>query len=201
MVVSESLQRIKPGLWTWHAYDADVRTELFSTAVVADAGLVIIDPIRLVESAMEELAFHKPVAAIILTNENHTRAAAWFRSRFAAPVFSHPEAVGSLTVAVDGVLTPTRIVAGNIKVMEISGAAPGEIVLLHPDGGLHFGDAVIHLESTGLALLPDKYCTAPKLLRQSLQSLPFEGVEVVTFAHGVALEQGGGARLRSLLGT
>jgi glyoxylase-like metal-dependent hydrolase (beta-lactamase superfamily II) len=200
MVVAESLQRINPGLWTWHAYDPDVRTELFSTALMADAGLVIVDPIRLVERAVEELALHKPVAAIVLTNENHTRAAAWFRSRFGAPIFAHPEAMGALNVAVDGTLTPTRLVAGNLEVREIPGAAPGEIVLMHPGGGLHFGDAVIHLESTGLALLPDKYCTAPSLLKESVQRLPLEKVEVVTFAHGVALDQGGGMRLRSLLG-
>ena len=198
MVVSESLERINPGLWTWHAYDPDVRTELFSTALMADAGLVIVDPIRVVESGMEELALHKPVAAIVLTNENHTRAAAWFRSRFGAPIFAHPDAVGALTVAVDGMLTTARLVAGNLKVVELPGAAFGEIALVHPGGGLHFGDAVINLESTGLALLPDKYCTAPKQLKESVQALPLANVEVATFAHGPVLSQGTGARLRAL---
>lgn len=200
MVISQSLQNITSGVWTWHAYDENVRTELFSTAVMADAGLVLIDPIRLHEPGVEELSLHKPVAAIVLTNENHTRAALWFRARFGTPIFSHPEAVGALTVAVDGMLGETRSVAGNLRVLEIPGAAPGEIALLHPGESLHFGDAVVNLESTGLAPLPDKYCTDPKRLRESLQRLPLECVEVVTFAHGFALSQEGGARVRSLVG-
>ena len=200
MVISKSLENITPGVWTWHAYDEDVRTELFSTAVMAETGLVLIDPIRLCDAGVGELTLHKPVAAIVLTNENHTRAAFWFRGRFGAPIFSHPEAVGSLTVAVDGMLGQTRLVAGNLKVLEIPGAAPGEVALLHPGGSLHFGDAVVNLESTGLAPLPEKYCTDSILLRESLRSLPLEGVEVVTFAHGPALNQGGGGRLRALFG-
>lgn len=198
MVTAQSLETIRPGLWSWNAYDLDVRTDLFSTAVMADAGLVLIDPIRLVESGMEELARHRPVAAIVLTNENHSRAAAWFRSRFAAPIFSHPEAVGSLTVAVDGTLRPTRPVAGNLAVHEIAGAASGEVALLHPDGGVHLGDAVVNLGSTGLARLPDKYCADPEALRESLRTLPLEGVGVVTFAHGPALVGEGCANLRAL---
>jgi glyoxylase-like metal-dependent hydrolase (beta-lactamase superfamily II) len=200
MVISKSLQNITPGVWTWHAYDADVRTELFSTAVMAETGLVLIDPIRLYEAGMEELAMHKPVAAIVLTNENHTRAAVWFRGRFGAPIFSHPEAVSSLTVAVDGMLGQKRLLAGNLRVLEIPGAAPGEVALLHPGGSLHFGDAVVNLESTGLAPLPDKYCVDSMLLRESLRSLPLEGIEVVTFAHGPAIDRGGGGRLRVLFG-
>lgn len=200
MVISKSLENITPGVWTWHAYDEDVRTELFSTAVMAETGLVLIDPIRLCDAGVGELTLLKPVAAIVLTNENHTRAAFWFRGRFGAPIFSHPEAVGSLTVAVDGMLGQTRLVAGNLKVLEIPGAAPGEVALLHPGGSLHFGDAVVNLEATGLAPLPEKYCTDPILLGESLRSLPLEGVEVVTFAHGLALNLGGGGRLRALFG-
>jgi hypothetical protein len=200
MVVSKSLQNIAPGVWSWHAYDADVRTDLFSTAVVAETGLVLVDPIRLCEAGMEELALHRPVAAIVLTNENHTRAALWFRGRFGAPIFAHPEALGSLTVAVDGMLGEARSLAGNLKVLEISGAVSGEIALLHPGGSLHIGDAVVNLESTGLAPLPDKYCVDPGRLKESLRALPVEGVDLVTFAHGPALCQEGGRKLRALFG-
>lgn len=200
MILSQSLDRATPGVWTWHAYDPDVRTELFSAAVVADAGLVLIDPIRLCEAGVGQLALHRPVAAIVLTNENHTRAAAWFRSRFGAPIFAHPEAVGALNVALDGTLTPARLVAGNLSVLEIAGAVSGEIALRHPGGSLHFGDAVIHLEATGLTALPEKYCTDPKALKESLRNLAFEGIETVTFAHGTAIEEGGGNRLRAVFG-
>jgi glyoxylase-like metal-dependent hydrolase (beta-lactamase superfamily II) len=200
MVISQSLQNIAPGVWSWHAYDETVRTDLYSTAVLAESGLVLIDPIRLCDAGLDELALHKPVVAIVLTNENHSRSALWFRGRFGSPIFSHPDALGALTLAVDGTLGPVRRVAGNLTVLEIPGAASGEIALLHPGGSLHFGDAVVNLESTGLALLPDKYCLDPLVLKQSMQSLPVDGVELVTFAHGPALVQGGGKLIQSLHG-
>jgi hypothetical protein len=197
MVIAQSFHEVTPLVWTWHAYDPDVRTDLFSTAVRADAGLVLIDPIRLCDTGVEGLARHKPVAAIVLTNENHTRAAAWYRSRFAAPIFTHPDSIGAQTVTVDGTLNVNRMVAGNLRILEIAGAVPGEIALLHPGGSLHFGDAVVNLDSTGLAPLPDKYCTNPALLRESLRSLPISGVETVTFAHGPALTEEAVSRLLS----
>jgi len=187
MVTAESIREISSGVWIWHAYDESVRTELYSTAVAAEFGLVIIDPIDLVHDAFHQLAKHAPAAAIVLTNGNHSRAAVRFRERFGAPVFAHNDAVGELTTFVDGALRPGRPVAGSLEVLQLPGAGLGEIALFHRKAKgechLHFGDALVNLDPHGLIVLPEKYCLSASLLAESLQSLPHEDLSLVTFAH------------------
>ncbi len=203
MVTAESIKEISSGVWIWHAYDQSVRSELYSTAVAAEFGLVIIDPIDLVHDAFHQLAKHAPAAAIVLTNGNHSRAAARFRERFGAPVFAHNDAVGELTTFVDGALRPGRPVAGNLEVLQLPGAGLGEIALFHrkAEGGchLHFGDALVNLDPNGLIVLPEKYCLSPNRLAQSLKLIPDEHLSVVTFAHGEPLLDEATEQLAALL--
>jgi hypothetical protein len=205
MVTAESIREISSGVWIWHAYDQSVRAELYSTAVAAEFGLVIIDPIDLVPDAFHHLAKHAPAAAIVLTNGNHSRAAARFRERFGAPVFAHNEAVGELTTFVDGALRPGRPVAGSLEVLPLPGAGSGEIALLHRKATgechLHFGDALVNLEPHGLMVLPEKYCVNAKLLAQSLHAIPGEdlsNLSVVTFAHGEPLLAAANGKITAL---
>jgi len=204
MVTAESIREISSGVWIWHAYDESVRTELYSTAVAAEFGLVIIDPIDLVHDAFHQLAKHAPAAAIVLTNGNHSRAAVRFRDRFGASVFAHNDAVGELTTFVDGALRPGRPVAGSLEVLQLPGAGLGEIALFHRKAKgechLHFGDALVNLDPHGLIVLPEKYCLSASLLAQSLQSLPHEDLSLVTFAHGEPLLAPATEKIRSLVG-
>ena len=204
MVAAESIREISSGVWIWHAYEESVRTELYSTAVAAEFGLVIIDPIDLVHDAFHQLAKHAPAAAIVLTNGNHSRAAARFRERFGAPVFAHNDAVGELTTFVDGALRPGRPVAGSLEVLQLPGAGLGEIALFHRKAKgechLHFGDALVNLDPHGLIVLPEKYCLSASLLAESLQSLPHEDLSLVTFAHGEPLLAPATEKIRSLVG-
>ncbi len=203
MVTADSIREISSGVWIWHAYDESVRTTLYSTAVAAEFGLVLIDPIDLVQDAFHHLTKHTPAAAIVLTNGNHSRAAARFRERFGAPVFAHTDAVGELTTFVDGVLRPSRPVAGSLEVIELPGAGLGEIALLHRKSQtncqLHLGDALINVDPQGLAVLPTKYCLSPKRLVQSLKLLPRDNLDLVTFAHGEPLLNETTSRLAILL--
>jgi len=203
MVTAEIIREISAGVWIWHAYDPEVRTELFSTAIAAEFGLVIIDPIDLAPEALHQLSKHTPAAAIVLTNGNHSRAAARFREHFGAPVFAHADAVGDLTTAVDGALRPRRAVAGNLEVLELPGAGLGEIALLQrkslQENHLHFGDAVINLPPEGLRALPAKYCLSPNRLNKALKTLPCSDLKLVTFAHGEPLLGTDATRLGALL--
>jgi glyoxylase-like metal-dependent hydrolase (beta-lactamase superfamily II) len=72
-------------------------------------------------------------------------------------------------------------------VLELPGAGAGEIALYDQSGRVHFGDAVVNLESTGLCLLPEKYCSDPVQLKKSVAALGGLKADVITFAHGVPL--------------
>jgi glyoxylase-like metal-dependent hydrolase (beta-lactamase superfamily II) len=199
MAIATGIEEISKGVWSWHGFDDATRTEFFSTAVLAEDGLVILDPILSSTEALNRLGKISPVAAIVLTNGNHSRAAARFRERFSAPVFAHPDAVGELTSPVDGTLRTHRKVGGSLEVIELPGAGPGEVALYQEGAWLHLGDALIHLEDTGLAVLPAKYCVDAPELALSLQKLKALRFDNASFAHGVPLRGDAAAKIGALL--
>ena len=199
MATATTIEEVCSGVWSWHGFDETTRTEFFSTAVLAEDGLVVIDPILASPEALNRLAKLGPVAAIVLTNGNHSRAAARFRERFSAPVFAHPEAVGELTSPVDGVLRVNRRVGGSLEVVELSGAGLGEVALYKEGGWLHLGDALINLEDTGLAVLPAKYCLDASILSLSLRKLTALQFHSATFAHGTPIQLEAHAKIGALV--
>ncbi len=193
MPTATNLRQIVPCLWTWHAYDPEVKVDLFSCALQSEAGLVLVDPIALDEQGMNALASAGPVHAIVLTNANHARQSAEFKRRWNVPVLAHRDAVMDLDVAIDGLLQAGDSFGGGIQVLELPGAGAGEIALHDRSGRMHFGDAVVNLDSTGLCLLPEKYCSDPAQLKKSVAALRGLHADVITFAHGAPMVEPGEA--------
>ena len=187
MPTATNLRQIVPRLWSWHAYDPEVNVDLFSCALESEAGLVLVDPIGLDEIGMKTLASHGPVHSIVVTNANHARQSMEVRSCWNAPILAHRDAVRELEIPVDGFLQAGDSLGGGIQVLELPGAGAGEIALYDQCGRIHFGDAVVNLESTGLCLLPEKYCSDAAQLKKSLAALGGLKANVITFAHGVPM--------------
>jgi len=141
------------------------------------------------------------VAGIVLTNANHERAAAQFFNRFSLPIFGRPESLAALKGKATIEAVEGKKIGGELDVIPIEGAAPGEIALYHPGNGgtLIVGDALINFEPYGFALLPPKYCRNEKEMRRSLLQLLLRPTERLLFAHGTPILSGGTARLRRLL--
>ena len=176
------LEHVASGLFLWRAYDASIRTELFSTGLATPSGIYLIDPIRLAPAVAQAIT---GVAGIIITNENHDRSAEDFAGQFDVPIYS--TAHSSFP---DG-LTPIKI----------EGAAPGEIAV-HSEvagGVVVVGDALINFDPYGFTFLPSKYCTNPKLMRRSLAKLLEYPFEKMLFAHGTPIQSGAHQRLEALL--
>jgi hypothetical protein len=112
---------------------------------------------------------------------------------------AHPDAVGELESPVDGTLRAGQRIGGSLEHIELPGAGPGEVALYDGRGRLHLGDALINLDSTGFAILPEKYCSDSALLKRSLQRLGERRVEVMTFAHGAAITGAATSCLADLL--
>jgi len=82
----------------------------------------------------------------------------------------------------------------------LHGAGEGETGYFHPETRtLVLGDALINLAPNGLAPLPDKYCTDPAKLRESLRLLARLPVDRIFFAHGAPIVHDGTSRIRELL--
>ena len=182
MACAVELEHVDPGLFLWRAYDASIKTELFSTGLSTPSGVYLIDPIRLAPAVARAIT---GVAGIITTNENHDRSASEFTSQFQVPIYSaaSPSFPHGLTT------------------IRIEGAAPGEIAVHSEVGGgvMVVGDALINFDPYGFTFLPSKYCTNPKLMRQSLAKLLEYPFEKMLFAHGTPIQSGAHQRLEALL--
>jgi hypothetical protein len=199
MPAAETIHEVGNNMWMWHAYDPSVKADLSSCALLSEGGLIIIDPISLCEEGMLVLDAAAPWAAIVLTNGNHARASFEFKQRYGTPIFAHPDAASELEIAVDEFLNVCSRVGGNIELLDLQGAGAGEVALYHPAGSIHFGDAIVNLESTGLDFLPEKYCSNQSRLKTSLKALEGRCVKIMTFAHGLPIVSGSQSRFDALI--
>ena len=179
------LVRIRDGLWHWQAYEPAVKCDLSACAVQTSDGVILVDPFPFAEP----LPFVP--AAVFLTNGNHARCADEVRRRYKVPVFA--PAAAALEIVVDG---EPRL--GGVQVFPVRGAGPGEVAFLFGKT-LCLGDAVIHLESHGFAILPEKYRSEPEKLRDSLRLLLSLDFDILTFAHGTPITQDACLRLTQLI--
>ena len=144
----------------------------------------MIDPIQLAQEPTAQIGSMGRIAGIVVTNENHERAAAQFAETFKAPIYRNgPFADGGLTI------------------VRIEGGPAGEIAVHSNNGNgtMVIGDALINFEPYGFTLLPPKYCTHAKLMRRSLAQLLDYSFERMFFAHGMPILSSARKQLESLL--
>lgn len=201
MSPAPELQRLTPTLAIWQAYDPAVKAELFSTAIWLDHRLFLVDPIRLAPEAFSELTNDAGICSVFLTNANHARAAAWYAEETGAGLLASAGTAGALFYLEMIAMAPGDVVGERIEVVEIAGAAEGEIALYLDDaaGAIVLGDALINFGRDGFALLPAKYCSDQKALRRSLRQLLDFSFERLLFAHGTPIVSSARSRLETLL--
>jgi glyoxylase-like metal-dependent hydrolase (beta-lactamase superfamily II) len=201
MAAAQEIDRVAPGILIWQVYDPAVKADLFSTALETGNGTYLIDPVELEREALGTLQTGPKVRGIVVTNENHERAASQFAERFSVPIYilwNLREAV-ALQRTVE--LRDKEEIQPGLTAVVIPGAPAGEFALHNKeDGGtLVVGDALINFEPYGFGLLPAKYCRDFKLMRRSLPKLLDYAFERMLFAHGMPILSGARARLEQLL--
>jgi glyoxylase-like metal-dependent hydrolase (beta-lactamase superfamily II) len=193
--------QLLPSLWVWQNYDSFVKADLFSSAILTNAGLYIVDPIPLPDPHLCQLPQAATVAGIIVTNANHSRASPAYLDRFSVPLLAHAQSFpDSKPARFTEIENGTRI-GGELEVIHVEGAVAGEIALYHASNGgtVIVGDALINFEPYGFTFLPRKYCLNEKQMRSSLGQLLSRPAERMLFAHGTPILSGATGRLRQLL--
>jgi hypothetical protein len=200
MPIASEIELVSPGISIWRCYDRSVKADLFSTALKTASGTYLIDPIPLAPEALADLARPAKIAGIIVTNENHERAAAQFSERFAIPIYLSTALIGATGLS-SATPVQDRGFLTALTVVEIEGAPVGEIAIHSAvDGGtMVVGDALINFEPYGFALLPAKYCSNFKGMRRSLAQLLDYSFDRMLFAHGLPILTRARERLEQLL--
>lgn len=191
------LAQLSPTLSIWHRYAPAVRADLFSSCLETADGAFLVDPIQ----PPPDFLGAKRVAGIVVTNNNHARAAADIACRLIVPIYARAEVRDGLENCRIIRLRDNQDIAPGLTAIPLAGAPPGEIALHHEaDGGtLIVGDALINMESLGFTFLPAKYCENAKVMRRSLRNLLDYSFERIFFAHGTPIISRAHSRLSILL--
>lgn len=186
---AQQLQALTPTLHAWAAYQPDWQIYFHSYALADRDGLVLVDPTRPSPTALKQLEQLGVPVAIILTNANHERDAAWFRKTYEIQVYASEKATSDCDIKIDVPIVDGERLPGGLRAVFLPGPAPGEMAL-HGPGLLMLGDILLH-KPTGLELLPSEYVEDAKAYRQSLRRLLQLKFDLVTFAHGQPLPRAG----------
>lgn len=198
MASARQIQWVGSDVAVWSAYEPAVKCDLSCTALITSEGMVFIDPIDLAESELATLTSIARPFAILITNGNHSRSAASLRERFGVRIFAPSAARHALDIDADVLFNPDVSPLAGIDTISIPSAGPGEVAYRHGDT-LVIGDALIHLEATGFALLPEKYCADAAKLPGELRKLLTSLFKTMTFAHGAPLTDNPRQLLKNLL--
>jgi glyoxylase-like metal-dependent hydrolase (beta-lactamase superfamily II) len=193
------IESLGPGVVFWHFYDPTVKADLFSTALETASGAYLVDPIPLTTELMMALGSRTDVTGVVITNENHERAAALFAGHFKVPVYSAFRSVREVAELI--AVNENAPVAPGLIAIPIDGAPAGEIALhWEANGGtLVVGDALINFEPHGFTFLPSKYCQDFSQMCRSLEKLLEYPFERILFAHGIPIVSSARHRLETLL--
>jgi hypothetical protein len=201
MAIADEIEAVAAGVLIWRCYDPAVKADLFSTAVRAGSRNYLIDPIDLAPQAMTDLQDRGPLGGIIVTNENHERAAGRFAEKFRVPIHLHADLLPATCLTAVQPVRAHDVLDQEITIVALEGGPAGEIAVHSgvDSGMMVIGDALINVEPYGFAVLPAKYCSNPKTLRRSLRLLLDYSFERMLFAHGMPILSGARQRLEELL--
>lgn len=198
-MAADAHRLITPALLEWSVYSAQAKCTLTSHAWSHEGKVVLIDPVATGASATSALQQLGSPVLIIATNANHDRDILQWKQRLQIPVAASAHAVKGLGFKPEVILESCPVIHG-LKPLALEGGALGEHALYSAEQKLLIvGDALVHLPETGLAPLPDKYCTDPTRLHRSLAALAELDFETLAFAHGEAIVSSARARVQAAL--
>ena len=193
---AEKIDRVTPELLNWHVLDDRIKTRSDAYAVVREGRRVLIDPLPLVDEALEQLG---QVEAICLTGSCHQRSAWRYRKRFGAKVHA-PEGAEGLEEQPDAWYRKGERPAGDLLAIHAPGpAAAHYALLLESGGGTLFCADILYREDGDLAFVPDQHQDDPRRTRVTARGFLDLRFTTLCPSHGAPLTEGTHAAIRRTL--
>jgi hypothetical protein len=188
----------RPDLYSWSTFDEARNVDFHGLCWTRPDGNVLIDPLPLSPHDEAHLRELGGAAWIVITNSDHTRAAAEIAAWTGARVVG-PRAEQGAFHADRWVGDGEEIVPG-LRALELHGSkTPGELALVLEGTTVITGDLVRAHRAGRLMLLPDAKLTDRAAAVASVRRLAeLPGVEAVLVGDGWQVFAGGGAMLRAL---
>jgi hypothetical protein len=193
--IATEADEVVPGVWHWSIHDERIDFVSDSYALASDDGVVLIDPLPLVEDALRGLG---AVTAILLTCGSHQRSTWRYRRELGAPVYA-PALAREIDEEPDeryghGVLLP-----GKLRASFTPGAGTTQHTLVRedePDVAV-CPDLLVRPEGESALARVEDYDAA--LARKSIGELLDLPFSVLCLTHGGVLSDDPKAAIRAVL--
>lgn len=143
-------------LFGWSRFDEARNIDFHSVLWVRDGGNVAVDPLPLSAHDRKHLAELGGVATIVITNSDHTRAAAELAQELGATLLGPAAEQAAFPLACGRWLADGDEIVPGLRAHALEGSkTPGELALVLEGSTLITGDLIRAHEGGRLCLLPD----------------------------------------------
>jgi hypothetical protein len=182
----EIAQRAEPvidGVWHWSIANSAIGGATSSSQALAAGGEnVLIDPIRLVPEALDELP--RP-SAVLLTAKCHQRSAWRYRSELGVEVWA-PAGAPATDEEPDRRYAEGDVLPGGLRALRTPGPEPVHFCLLREAAPriLFCSDLLMGDGQGGLAFVPAQFHDNPAETRRSVERLAELELDLLCLDHG-----------------
>lgn len=157
------LTQVRKGAWSWSTPDPADDWNMVGHLFIRETGVVFVDP-PLIPRLVEDAAKLGKLEAVLLTTQNHTRAAAFLHKRTGIPAYVPEQDPNSLdpreAVKLQGIGNHQTYAAGDVLGFRAYKFG-SEHFLLTKENELLVGDLVTGDSGGNLVLWPDWYTPGP----------------------------------------
>lgn len=190
-------------LYGWASFDTVRNVDFNGVLWVRPEGNVLVDPMPLSAHDRVHLDDLGGAAIIVITNSDHTRAAAEIAHHTGAWLHGPAGEQDAFPLACQRWLSEGDEVVPGLSVLALHGSkTPGELALLLEGTTLITGDLVRAHRAGSLMMLPDAKLSDPEAARASVRRLAaLTDVEAVLVGDGWPVFRGGHTLLQELVAT
>lgn len=170
-------------LYCWSIFSEMRQVDFNGHLWVRPDGNILIDPVPMIDSDLEQLKQLGGAAWIVVTNRDLEREAAVFRKRTGAKIAVHQADADALSVQADRLIVDGEEIVPGLRAIHLpSGKSPGEIALYFPEQrAILSGDLIVGEPIGSFTLLADGKLDDPAqaaLALRKILALPFDALLV-----------------------
>ena len=121
-------------IYSWSIFSEMRQVDFNGHLWVRPEGNILIDPVPMIDSDLNQLDKLGGASLIVLTNSDHEREAEFFRKRTGANIVIHEADAEALEVAADRQIIDGEEIVPGLRAIHLRyGKSPGEIALYFPE--------------------------------------------------------------------
>lgn len=184
-------------IYSWSIFSEARQIDFNGHLWVRPEGNILIDPVPMIDSDLDQFDKLGGAALIVITNRDHERAAQTFHERTGAKVVVHEADAAELTVPADRQIGDGENIVPGLRVIHLRhGKSPGEIALYFSEKRLVLaGDLIVGEPIGAFTLLADEKLTHPPRAALELRKILALSFDAILVGDGHSILQDARQRL------